>query len=46
MFFIFDERVPALAWYRSINLKQICQEKNISTRPPFIYSVDFDKFYY
>ncbi|CAF0764085.1 unnamed protein product [Rotaria sordida] len=36
----FLSRVPALDWYQSINLKEICYRKNISTSHRFIYSVE------
>lgn len=43
-YFIFDERVPALAWYQSINLTEICHQKNISTTLSLTYSVIFKIF--
>ncbi|CAF3628375.1 unnamed protein product [Adineta steineri] len=35
----FLSRVPALAWYRLINLKQVCRHESIITRPPLMDSV-------
>ncbi|CAF4720946.1 unnamed protein product [Rotaria sp. Silwood1] len=36
----FLSQVPALDWYQSINLKDMCYQKNISTKYRFIYSVE------